>query len=82
MKNHKQGYSMAKIGDKNIESLGDWDAKELRKLKINVNNRIEALSLNSKAKISEKHMLADMQPGELKELFLEIRRAEKALANK
>jgi hypothetical protein len=81
MENHKQGYSMAKIGDKNIRKLGDWDAKELRKLKINANNRIEALSLNSKAKMSEKHVLAGMEPGALKELILEIRRAEKALAN-
>jgi hypothetical protein len=73
---------MAKIGDKDISKLGEWDAKELRKLKINANNRIEALSLNAKAKMNEKHILAGMETGELKELLLDIRRAEKALLNK
>ena len=73
---------MAKIGDKNIRKLGDWDAKELRKLKINANNRIEALSLRPNAKMSEKHVLAGLETGQLKELVLEIRRAEKSLANK
>jgi hypothetical protein len=72
---------MAKIGNKDIKDLSTWDLKELRKLKINVKNRLS--SINSRVKSTKelpaKNMLAGKEAGELDELLLSIGRAEKAL---
>jgi hypothetical protein len=72
---------MAKIGNKDIKKLSTWDLKELRKLKINVKNRLS--SLNSKVRsvkdLPAKNILAGKEIGELNELLLSIGRAEKVL---
>ena len=72
---------MAKINDKDINDLSTWTMKELRKLKINCKNRIQALEINSKAKISNSNLLLDLEIGELQQIVLKIHRAEKVLAN-
>lgn len=70
---------MAKISDKDITDLTSWNAKELRKLRINAKNRIEALKLRPKSELGSNHILAGMETGELDDLLIQIRRAEKAL---
>ena len=72
---------MAKIGDKDINNLTDWNMKELRKLRISANNRIEKLKLSPKSELDEKHMFYGMEVGELEELILEVHRAQKHLVN-
>lgn len=71
---------MAKINDKDINDLESWDAKELRKLRINAKNRIEALKLRPKSTLGNNHLLRDMEIGELEDLLLKIKRAEKKLS--
>jgi len=73
--------NMAKISDKNIRDLSTWDMKELRKLKINANNRMNALRNNPKKQISEKQLLYGLESSGLKNLLLEITRAEKKLCS-
>lgn len=72
---------MAKINDKDINDLSTWDVKELRKLRINAKNRISALSANTKSILGSNHILRGMEVGELDELLLKVRKAEKSLAN-
>ena len=72
---------MAKINDKDINDLSSWTMKELRKLKINSKNRITSLESNPKSVLSKSHILFEMEASELKELILQIHRAEKVLAN-
>jgi len=71
---------MAKINNKNINDLSDWNMKELRKLKINSKNRIQSLEMSQKSELSKSHILSGMDIGELKEIILKIHRAEKNLA--
>ncbi|MBT3583840.1 MAG: hypothetical protein HN509_02955 [Halobacteriovoraceae bacterium] len=71
---------MAKINDKNIKKLSDWNEKELRKLKINCNNRASTLKANPKSELKEKHLLYGLEVGQLANLVVEIKRAEKQLA--
>lgn len=70
---------MAKIGNKNIDNLKDWDMKELRKLKISANNRISSLQSNPKKELGSNNVLSGMEVGELNELLTQIKRAEKEL---
>ena len=72
---------MAKISDKDINKLEEWNLKELRKLKINAKNRIEKLKMKPNHELNEKHLLFGMETGQLKELLLEIGRVEKNLLN-
>jgi hypothetical protein len=71
---------MAKIGNKNLENLTDWDLKELRKLRIMLKNRISALELAPKKSVAESHPLHNMDLGECKDLLLNVQRAEKKLS--
>lgn len=77
----KEEIQLAKINDKNINDLSTWTMKELRKLKINSKNRMTSLEANPKSALSKSHILFDLEAGELKELILEIHRAQKVLAN-
>jgi hypothetical protein len=70
---------MANIKDKDINNLSDWNLKELRKLKIMSKNRISALELAPKKEVANSHPLYGMGSEEIKELILQIQRAEKAL---
>jgi len=69
---------MANIRNKNINELTTWDRKELRKLKITINNRIESLSSQGKPKdLPESHPLSGMSIESCKELLLKVNREEK-----
>ena len=71
---------MAKISDKNIKDLSKWDDKELRKLKIMANNKLSSLmSPRSKTEVSDKHLLSGYDLELLRELLINIQRAEKVL---
>ena len=70
---------MAKIGNKDINDLSNWNIKELRKLRISINNRIQALESNPKKEAGPKSLLKGMEKGDLKELLLAVKRAEKSL---
>lgn len=72
---------MANLKDKDINDLSTWNMKELRKLKINANNRIESIkSVRSARELTKSHILYGMEVSELEELVLNIKRAEKKLA--
>jgi hypothetical protein len=71
---------MAKINDKNIKDLSAWDEKELRKLKIMAQNRLSSLtSHRSSSAVKEKHLLSGYDLELLRELLININRAEKSL---
>lgn len=70
---------MATIKDKNLNDLSDWNLKELRKLKINIKNRIETLKVNEKKELQKSNPLFGMGIDECEALLLEIKRAEKNL---
>lgn len=71
---------MANIKDKNLDDLSDWNVKELRKLRINLKNRIESLTYSSKPKELQKgHPLAEKSLGECKEILERVQKAERDL---
>lgn len=72
---------MAKISDKNIKNLDDWNIKELRKLRIMCKNRQSSLKSNPKNEAPTKHILHGYDTALLEELLVKIHRAEKKLAN-
>ena len=72
---------MADIKLKDIDKLETWNAKELRKLKITINNRVNVLENTSKPKeLKEHHPLYLMGPEECKSLLGKIQKAEKELS--
>jgi hypothetical protein len=71
---------MANIKLKPIDQLDSWNAKELRKLRMTIKNRLSAFeNSNDPKELPDTHPLHGMEPGELKELLLNVQRAEKAL---
>ena len=73
------GSYMANIRNKSINELTTWNQKELRKLKITINNRIEGLSNNSKPKdLPESHPLFQMSVEDCKDLLQKVIREEKS----
>lgn len=72
---------MAKLKDKNISDLTDWDIKELRKLRISIKNRMSSLELGNKKDLAKSHILHGLEIGDLEDLLLNVKRAEKALVS-
>ena len=71
---------MAVIKGKDLNDLSGWTDKELRKLKINLNNRIQTLTLSSKAsELKESHPLAGLGIEECQSLLRSVSAAEKKL---
>lgn len=69
---------MANIKLKDITKLETWDAKELRKLRMTIRNRISAFELtDSPKKLPENHPLFGLEIGECNELLEKVQRAEK-----
>ncbi len=65
---------------KNFDDLATWPLKELRKLKMNLNNRIEKFKRDPDAKeLPPGHMLHGLNPFECEKLLLELNRVVKAL---
>lgn len=74
---------MAKIKGKDLNDLSSWNEKELRKLKINLNNRIQTLSLSVKAKeLPESNPLYGLGSEECKSLLGKVFGAEKVLSKR
>lgn len=71
---------MADIKLKNIRDLTAWNDKELRKLKITINNRISALESPTPKDLKPNHPLLGMEITECKDLLSEVFRAEKKLS--
>ena len=72
---------MADIKKKPINDLSQWTPKELRKLRMTINNRLSAFELKDNPKeLSENHPLFEMESGELKSLLQKVQKAEKGQA--
>ena len=70
---------MADIKVKDLDQLGSWNPKELRKLRMVANNRIGALEKSEKAKdLPDSHPLAKMDIEQIKELLIRVHKAEKS----
>ena len=70
---------MANIKAKDITKLNEWNAKELRKLRITVKNRISSLDLSSPKELPSSHVLTGMEMGECQQLLQKIIKAERDL---
>jgi hypothetical protein len=69
---------MADIKLKDISQLGSWNPKELRKLRMVINNRIGSLEKGAKPKeLPENHPLAKLDVEQIKELLVKVHKAEK-----
>lgn len=69
---------MANIKSKSIHELESWNTKELRKLRMTVNNRIEALKNNSSIKdLKEGHPLKDFSLEQCEALLERVIEVEK-----
>lgn len=72
---------MAKIKGKDLDNLSSWNEKELRKLKINLNNRMQTLQSSVKAKeLPESNPLYGLGSEECKSLLDKVFKAEKILS--
>ena len=73
---------MANIKEKDLTDLSTWNMKELRKLKINIKNRLESLNSfrNSNKELQKNNILFGKESGELQTLLTNIAKAEKQLA--
>jgi len=66
---------------KNFENLETWSPKELRKLRMNLNNRLETFKSKSDPKeLAKSHMLHGLEHGQCEDLLLKVKQAEKKQA--
>ncbi len=66
---------------KDFNDLEQWSPKELRKLRMNLNNRLESFKNSEKAKeLASSHMLHGLERGECEELLQKVKQVEKKLA--
>jgi len=73
---------MAKLKEKNMTQLQSWSSKELRKLKITLQNRISSLGKFANQKdLKESNLLFNKNEKECKELLEKVLRAEKKLSD-
>lgn len=71
---------MANIKAKPITELETWTSKELRKLRIEIKNRISSFEVKPEPKkLPEKHPLFGLAVGECKVLLDKVVKAEKSL---
>lgn len=71
---------MANIRSKDIQDLASWNEKELRKLRITINNRISSLKAGGKAKaMPESHPLKDFELEDCQSLLENVLKAERSL---
>lgn len=72
---------MADIKKKPINDLSTWNSKELRKLKITINNRISAFETTQTPKeLPANHPLFKKETEELKEMLQKVIKTEKDLS--
>ena len=71
---------MATIKGKDLNNLQDWNEKELRKLKINLNNRLQTFQFSQKTKdLPKSNPLFGLGEDECKQLLEEVKKAERNL---
>lgn len=71
---------MANIKLKSIQKLETWNAKELRKLKITLQNRMESLKNSDKPKpLPKNNPLHDLEFDGCNDLLEKVKKAEKNL---
>lgn len=67
---------------KDITNLADMDAKQLRNLKINLNNRLQSFKTSETPKdLQKSHALYGLGKGQCEELLQKVRAAEKKLSH-
>ena len=73
---------MANIRAKDITDLTTWNIKELRKLKITINNRMSSLASFRKEvkELPEGHPLQGMELGDCKNLLENVLKAEREIS--
>jgi hypothetical protein len=72
---------MADLKNKDISKLESWNEKELRKLKISINNRISALKNSASPKVLPKnHPLFELDEAACGQLLHSLKAAEKKLS--
>lgn len=65
---------------KNLNELENWNLKQLRNLRINLNNRIQAFDNNPKPKdLQKSHALYEMGKEQCQSLLEKVKRLEKSL---
>lgn len=71
---------MANIKLKSLEKLNDWNSKELRKLKITLNNRLTSFQSGGRVKdLASSHVLSGLGEDSCKDLLDKVLKAEKIL---
>ena len=66
---------------KDFNQLEEWSPKELRKLRMNLNNRLESFKRSDKPKeLAPSHMLHGLERGECELLLQKVKQAEKKQA--
>ncbi len=71
---------MANIRAKDIKKLEEWNEKELRKLRITINNRISSLKSSGSPKaLPENHPLFEKNEGDCQALLQKVLQAESQL---
>ncbi len=69
-----------KIKMKNISDIENWNLKQLRNLRINLNNRIQTYQNSPKAKeLQKSHVLYGLGVEECNQLLEKVKRIEKKL---
>lgn len=58
---------------KNLETIHEWDPKQLRTLRNNLNNRLASFKLGDKPKVLQtSHVLHGLEEGECKKLLEKV----------
>lgn len=66
---------------KDFENLHTWSPKELRKLRMNLNNRLESFKRTDEPKeLPKSHMLHGLEHGQCEALLQKVKQAEKKQA--
>lgn len=75
-----QERTLADLKTKDISKLETWNIKELRKLRMTINNRINEFENSSKQKeLGESNPLKNKNLDELKEILEKVLKAEREL---
>ncbi len=65
----------------NFDNLEEWSPKELRKLRMNLNNRLESYKRTDEPReLAKSHMLHGLERGACEELLRKVKQAEKKQA--
>ncbi len=65
----------------NFSDLEKWNEKKLRRLRMNLNNRLESFKCNESPKeLAKSHMLHGLGKGECESLLERVRISEKKLS--